>query len=49
VAQSGAFEQPATDDQYTVALARKSFEFGLLRVLDGIEAFVAARAGPEGA
>jgi AcrR family transcriptional regulator len=55
VAASGAFEPPATDDQYTVAVARESFEFGLLRVLDGIEAFVAARAaepppaGAEGA
>ena len=48
VAQSGAFEPPATDDQYTVAVARESFEFGLLRVLDGVEALVAARAaGPE--
>jgi AcrR family transcriptional regulator len=40
----GAFEQPATDEEYTVAVARESFEFGLPRVLDGIEAFVAARA-----
>ena len=46
VAQSGAFEQPASDDQYTVAVARKSFEFGLLRVLDGIEAFINARSRP---
>ncbi len=50
VAESGAFEQPAGDDGYTVARARESFEFGLPRVLDGIEAFVAARAGgrPDG-
>ena len=50
VAASGAFEQPAGDDQYTVAVARESFEFGLPRILDGIEAFVAARAaGTDGA
>jgi AcrR family transcriptional regulator len=50
VASTGAFEPPAGDQAYTVAVARQSFEFGLLRVLDGIEAFVAARAaGPEGA
>lgn len=46
VAESGAFEQPAGDDQYTVAVARESFEFGLPRVLDGIEAFVDARSRP---
>jgi AcrR family transcriptional regulator len=46
VAQSGAFEPPATDEQYTVAVARESFEFGLLRVLDGIEAFINARSRP---
>ncbi|HSO52944.1 MAG TPA: TetR/AcrR family transcriptional regulator C-terminal domain-containing protein, partial [Actinomycetes bacterium] len=45
VAESGAFEQPAGDDRYTVAVARESFEFGLLRVLDGIEAFIDGRAG----
>jgi AcrR family transcriptional regulator len=44
VAAEGAFEQPAGDAAYTVAQARQSFEFGLARVLDGIEAFVAARA-----
>jgi AcrR family transcriptional regulator len=44
VASSGAFEQPTGDEGYTVAVARQSFEFGLLRVLDGVEAFVAARA-----
>jgi AcrR family transcriptional regulator len=46
VAESGAFEPPAGDDQYTVAVARESFEFGLLRVLDGIEAFINARRRP---
>jgi AcrR family transcriptional regulator len=51
VASTGAFEPPAGDQAYTVAVARRSFEFGLLRVLDGIEAFVAARAAepPAGA
>jgi hypothetical protein len=44
VASSGAFEQPAGDAGYTVARARESFEFGLPRVLDGIEAFVEGRA-----
>src|SRR5919107_3067651 len=41
VASTGAFEPPAGDQAYTVAVAHRSFEFGLLRVLDGIEAFVA--------
>ena len=52
VAASGAFEQPIGEGQYTVAWARESFEFGLGRLLDGIEAFVATRpgepAGPDG-
>jgi AcrR family transcriptional regulator len=46
VAQEGAFEQPAGDAPYTVAQAQESFEFGLARVLDGIEAFVKARSRP---
>jgi AcrR family transcriptional regulator len=45
-ASSGAFEPSSGDDQYTVAVARESFEFGLLRVLDGIEAFIEARSRP---
>jgi AcrR family transcriptional regulator len=44
VAAEGAFEQPAVDAAYTVAWARESFEFGLARVLDGIEAFIEGRA-----
>jgi hypothetical protein len=40
VAAEGAFEQPAGDAAYTVAQAQQSFEFGLARVLDGIETFV---------
>jgi hypothetical protein len=45
VAAEGAFEQPAGDASYTVAQAQQSFEFGLARVLDGIEAFINGRAG----
>ena len=49
VAAAGAFEQPAGDAAYTVAQAQESFEFGLARVLDGIEAFVReARRGAGG-
>jgi AcrR family transcriptional regulator len=44
VAAAGAFDQPSREGEYTVAWARESFEFGLRRLLDGIEAFVAARA-----
>ena len=44
VAAAGAFERPTGEGQYTVAWARESFEFGLGRLLDGIEAFVATRA-----
>jgi AcrR family transcriptional regulator len=44
VASSGAFEPPAGDAAYTVAWAQESFEFGLPRVLDGIEAFIEGRA-----
>jgi len=43
VAAEGAFEQPAGDAAYTVAQAQQSFEFGLPRVLDGIEAFINGR------
>ena len=39
-AEAGAFEQPAGDAAYTVARARGSFEFGLARVLDGVEVFI---------
>ena len=46
VAAAGAFEQPAGDAAYTVAQAQESFEFGLARVLDGIETFVRARSRP---
>jgi AcrR family transcriptional regulator len=45
IAEEGAFEQPAGDAAYLVAHARQAFEFGLPRVLDGIEAFITARAG----
>ena len=45
VAQSGAFEQPTDGADYNVARAREAFEFGLPRVLDGIEAFIDRRAG----
>ena len=45
VAAEGAFEQPAGDAAYTVAQAQQSFEFGLARVLDGIEAFIKGRSG----
>ena len=49
VAAEGAFEQPAGDATYTVAQAQQSFEFGLARVLDGIEAFIkAGRDRPAG-
>jgi AcrR family transcriptional regulator len=46
VAADGAFEQPAGEGGYTVAWARASFEFGLSRVLDGIEAFIRERSRP---
>jgi AcrR family transcriptional regulator len=45
MAAEGAFEQPAGEGGYTVAWARAGFEFGLSRVLDGIEAFIAGRSG----
>jgi AcrR family transcriptional regulator len=46
VAASGAFEQPTGGAEYTVARARESFEFGLPRVLDGIETFIDAPSRP---
>jgi len=46
VAASGAFEQPTGGAEYTVARARESFEFGLPRVLDGIETFINAPSRP---
>jgi AcrR family transcriptional regulator len=46
VAASGAFEQPSGGAEYTVARARESFEFGLPRVLDGIEQFIKAQGRP---
>ena len=49
VAASGAFERPTGGAEYTVARARESFEFGLPRVLDGIEAFISARGRPAAA
>jgi AcrR family transcriptional regulator len=45
VAAEGAFEQPTGGADYNVARAREAFEFGLPRVLDGIEAFIEGRAG----
>jgi AcrR family transcriptional regulator len=45
VGAQGAFEPPG-DGQYTVAWARESFEFGLRRLLDGIENFIKARSRP---
>ena len=44
MAASGAFEQPTGGADYTVARARESFEFGLPRILDGVEAFIDARS-----
>jgi hypothetical protein len=46
VVAEGAFAQPPGDGGYTVAWARESFEFGLRRLLDGIENFVKARGRP---
>jgi AcrR family transcriptional regulator len=49
VATSGAFEQqPGSGVDYNLQRALDSFEFGLPRVLDGIEAFVAERAARPG-
>ena len=44
VSTQGAFDQPPGDATYLVAQARQAFEFGLPRVLDGIEAFIEGRA-----
>lgn len=46
VAAQGGFEQPAGDGGYIEAWARESFEFGLRRLLDGLEAFVKVRGRP---
>jgi AcrR family transcriptional regulator len=46
--REGAFSQPEGDLGYNLQNAVDSFEFGLRRVLDGIEAFVAGRRGPRG-
>jgi AcrR family transcriptional regulator len=46
VGAEGAFAQPPGDGEYTVAWAREGFEFGLRRLLDGIENFVEARGRP---
>jgi AcrR family transcriptional regulator len=43
IAQEGAFEQPEGGLDYNLQDAVDSFEFGLARVLDGIEAFVRRR------
>jgi len=42
--QEGAFDQPEGGLDYTVQNAVDSFEFGLPRVLDGIQAFVERRS-----
>jgi len=42
--QEGAFAQPEGGLDYNVQNAVDSFEFGLPRVLDGVEAFVQRRA-----
>jgi AcrR family transcriptional regulator len=44
VARSGAFEQPPGSTDYNLQRALDSFEFGLPRVLDGIEAFIDGRS-----
>jgi AcrR family transcriptional regulator len=47
LALDGAHEQePDADPRYLVEEARRDFEFGLARLLDGIAAFVAGTAGP---
>jgi AcrR family transcriptional regulator len=45
VSAEGAFAPPG-DGEYTVAWARESFEFGLRRLLDGIDEFIKARGRP---
>lgn len=42
-----AWDQPDAEDGYFLAEAVASFEFGLARVLDGIEAFIAGRKQTE--
>jgi AcrR family transcriptional regulator len=46
ISAAGAFEPPTAEGGYTVAWARESFEFGLVRLLDGIESFIKARGRP---
>jgi hypothetical protein len=43
IAEEGAFSQPEGGLDYNLQDAVDSFEFGLGRVLDGIEALVKAR------
>ena len=49
ISEEQAFDQtdrPAGDDTpYTVREALDTFEFGLQRVLDGVELFIASRSG----
>ena len=45
VSAEGAFDPPQGSASYTLQRAIDEFEFGLQRVLDGIEAFI-ARSGP---
>jgi AcrR family transcriptional regulator len=44
LAGEGAFDVASEEHDYTLAFALEDFEFGLERVLDGIEAFVESRA-----
>jgi AcrR family transcriptional regulator len=44
LAEAGAFQQPEGELDYNLQNAVDSFEFGLQRVLDGVEAFIEARA-----
>ena len=45
VGEAGGFEEPAGTVSYLMKFLVDDFEFGLQRMLDGIEAFVAAQAG----
>ncbi len=40
----GAFDAPGADADYNLERALEDFEFGLQRVLDGVEAFIQRRA-----
>jgi AcrR family transcriptional regulator len=44
VQREGGFDRPPSGADYTLQNALDDFEFGLQRVLDGVEAFVARRA-----